>query len=401
MNPFRRNIPLLAFAQAMMMSSTSLMVTSAALVGRNLANDPALATAPLAAAFVSTMLASVPAAWLMHRIGRKAGFVLASFIGATGATLAAWSIVQGAFWGFVGAAALIGTHNAFGNYYRFAAADSSPREQKGRAISWILAGGVLAAFIGPNLANLGHDWIGNAPFAGGFLAVMLLYLAAAAALSLLRLPPQAEDRPDDTEPVRPLREIARQPAYRVALICATLGYGVISLVMTATPLAMSHHHHSLPDAAFVIQWHVLAMFAPSFFTGRLIDRWGIPCILILGALAGLACVIVNLNGTSVSHFWAALVLLGLSWHFLFIGATTLLTRCYRPSEKTRVQASNDFAVFTTVTLSSLSAGALQHLFGWQLVNLGVVPMLLVALGAALWFARHERDNTIQAAPLAG
>ncbi len=397
MNPFRRNIPLLAFAQAMMMSSTSLMITAAALVGRNLASDPALATAPLAAAFVSTMLASVPAAWLMHHVGRKRGFILASFIGAAGASLAAWSIVQQAFWGFVAGAALIGNHNAFGNYYRFAAADSVPARLKGRAISWILAGGVVAAFIGPNLANLSHDWIASAPFAGGFLVIMLLYLSAATLLSLLRLPPQAEDRPDDTEVARPLREIARQPAYRVALICATLGYGVMSLVMTATPLAMSHHHHDLPDTAFVIQWHVLAMFAPSFFTGRLIERWGIPRILTLGALAGLACVAINLSGTRVGHFWTALVLLGLSWNFLFIGATTLLTRTYRPSEKARVQASNDFAVFTTVTLSSLSAGALQHLFGWQLVNLGVVPMLLVTLGAARWFARHERTTAIQTA----
>ncbi len=393
MNAFRRNIPLLALAQAIMMSSTSLMITAASLVGYVLADNKALATAPLAAAFVTTMLTSIPAAWLMHHIGRKAGFILASLIGAGGATLAAWAITQGWFLGFVLGAALVGAHNAFGNYYRFAAADAVPAPLKGRAISWVLAGGVAAAFVGPNLANFSHDWISGAPFAGGFLAVTVLYLCATAALSFLQLPPQAEDHVDPEQPVRPLAQIARQPAFIVALICATLGYGVMSLVMTATPLAMSHHQHALGDTSFVIQWHVLAMFAPSFFTGRLIERWGIASILRQGALIGLSCVAINLAGTSLWHFWVALILLGLSWNFLFIGATTLLTRAYRPAEKAKVQAANDFAVFTTVTLASLSAGALQHLLGWQSVNLGVILPLLIALGAGVWYGRHAAPAT--------
>ena len=390
MNPFRRNIPLLAFAQAMMMSSTSFLITAGSLAGHLLAEDKALTTAPLAAAFVSTMLNSVPAAWLMHHIGRKAGFLLATLIGASGALLAAGAILHGYFWGLVAGAALIGMHNAFGNYYRFAAADAVPEALKGRAVSWILAGGVAAAFVGPNLAHLGRDWIAAAPFAGGFLAVAGLYGCAALALSLLRLPPQAEDRPQVAEPVRPLRVIARQPAYRAALLCATLGYGVMSLVMTATPLAMSHHQHGLGDTALVIQWHVLAMFAPAFFTGRLIERLGLIPVLRLGALLELGCVLINLTGTGLWHFRLALILLGVGWNFLFIGGTTLLTRSYRPAEKARVQASNDFAVFTTVTLASLSAGALQQLYGWRTVNLGVLPLLLVALLTVEWYARRTR-----------
>ena len=379
MNPFYRNIPLLAYAQAMMMSASSLLVTASALVGYRLAAEKALATLPLATGFIAVMLTSIPAAWLMHHIGRKPGFILATLIGACGAALAAWAILHQQFWTYVGASFLFGMHNGFGNYFRFAAADAVAPPLKARAISYILAGGVLAAFIGPNLANLSRDWIGGAPFAASFMVVMGLYLSSTLALSLLRLPPQAEDTVTADRQARPLREIMRQPDYFTALLCAALGYGVMSLVMTATPLAMQRHAHDMGDTSFVIQWHVLAMFAPSFFTGRLIAAWGIRRILLSGALLGIGCVLINLSGTSLWHFWLALVLLGLSWNFLFIGGTTLLTRVYRPSEKARVQASNDFVVFTTVALGSLSAGALQHRFGWQTVNLGVLPLLLLVL----------------------
>jgi len=389
MSPFYRNIPLLAFAQAMMMSNNSLMVTASALVGYGLADDKALATLPLASGFIAVMFTSIPAAWLMHHIGRKAGFLLAILIGVSGAALATWSILHQQFWGFVAASFLTGMHNGFGNYYRFAAADAVTTDLKGRAVSYILAGGVVAAIVGPNLANISRDWIGSAPFAASFAVVMGLYLCSGIALSLLRLPAQAEDHVDLSEPVRPLREIARQPAYQTALICGALGYGVMSLVMTATPLAMSHHAHGMGDTSFVIQWHVLAMFAPSFFTGRLIEAWGMQRVMLMGAVFGILCVTINLAGTSLWHFWMALVLLGLGWNFLFIGATTLLTSCYRPAEKARVQASNDFTVFTVVTLSSLSAGALQHQFGWQMVNIGVLPLLAVILIALIRFRRHQ------------
>jgi len=390
MNPFRRNIPLLAFAQAMMMSNNSLMITASALVGYGLAEDKALATLPVAMGFIAVMLSSVPAAWLMHHLGRKAGFLLAILIGVSGGALATWSILHQQFWGFVAAAVLTGVHNGFGNYYRFAAADAVPISLKGRAVSYIMAGGVVAAFIGPNLANISRDWITGTPFAASFAVVIALYLCSGIALSLLKLPPQAEDHVDDAEPVRPLREIARQPAYQTALLCGALGYGVMSLVMTATPLAMHHHQHGMPDTSFVIQWHVLAMFAPSFFTGRLIDAWGIQRILLSGAVFGLLCVVINLAGTSVWHFWLALVLLGLSWNFLFIGATTLLTQTYRPAEKARVQASNDFTVFTTVALSSLSAGALQHQFGWQMVNIGVLPLLAIVVLSLIRYSAAQK-----------
>jgi len=394
MNPFRRDIPLLAFCQAMMQSSNSLAITASALVGFALAEDKALATLPLAAAFVATMLTSIPAAMLMHRIGRKAGFMFATGFGMAGGALATWSILEGWFWGFLGASALVGIYNGFGNYFRFAAADSVDAAHKGRAISYILVGGVAAAFIGPNLANISRDWIASAPFAGSFAAIISLYLLSTLALSLLHLPHVANDDDDVGAPPRPLRQIARQPKYIIALICGTLGYGVMSLVMTATPLAMSHHAHHFSDTSFVIQWHVLGMFAPSFFTGQLIDRFGLRSILRIGALLGFATVAINLAGYTVWHFWLALLLLGISWNFLFIGATTLLTETYRPSEKARTQASNDFAVFTTVTLASLSAGALQHRFGWEMVNVGVLPLLAMIWVAIVVLGHVERSGRL-------
>jgi MFS family permease len=396
MNPFYRNIPILAFGQAMMMSATSLMITSSALVGYALADDKSLATLPLAAGFVAVMLTSIPAAWLMHRIGRKHGFMLATLFGVAGGSLATWSILNGQFWGFVAAASLTGMYNGFGNYYRFAAADAVQAPLKGRAISFIMAGGVIAAFVGPNLANISRDWISSAEFAGSYAAIIALYLLTTAALSFLKLPHQAEDL-DDEETPRPLWQIARQPRFIIALICGTLGYGIMSLIMTATPLAMDHHAHHFDETSFVIQWHVLGMFAPSFFTGFLIERFGLRTILRIGTLFGFGCVAINLGGTSVWHFWTALFLLGLSWNFLFIGATTLLTQTYTPSEKARTQASNDFAVFTTVTLSSLSAGALQHHFGWQMVNIGVLPLLTIVWLAVVALKFVEQDAPAQQA----
>jgi MFS family permease len=396
MNPFYRNIPLLSFAQAMMMSGNSLMITASALVGYALADDKALATLPLAAGFVAIMLTSIPAAVVMHRIGRKHGFMLATLFGMSGGALATWSIVHQQFWGFVAASFVMGMYNGFGNYYRFAAADSVDSARKGRAISFILAGGVIAAFLGPNLANISRDWIASAEFAGSYASIVVMHLVTLGALSLLHLPREADDKVHEGPPPRPLLQIVRQPKFIVALICGTLGYGVMSLVMTATPLAMEHHAHHFNDTSFVIQWHVLGMFAPSFFTGLLIERFGLRNILRIGTLLGFATVAINLGGTSVWHFWLALFLLGISWNFLFIGATTLLTQTYHPAEQARTQASNDFAVFTTVTLASLSAGALQHRFGWEMVNVGVLPLLatiwlaIVALGV---LERTDADST--------
>lgn len=385
MNSFYRNVPLLATSQAMMMISNSLILTTSALVGLSLATDKSLATLPLAVQFIAIMLTSIPASYLMSRIGRKRGFIVAVGFGVTGSFLAMTAIINNDFWLFVIAAIFIGMFNGFGIYYRFAAADAVAPEMKSKAISFVMAGGLIAAFIGPSLANISRNWIENAQFAGSYASLLVVYGVSLGVLMLLKLPTQyKKDSNRHVEPARPLGVIIKQPKFIVALICGMFGYGVMSLVMTATPLAMKHHAMPFSDTSFVIQWHVVAMFAPSFFTGQLIQRFGLNNILFAGAISGFACVIINLLGTSISHFWVALVLLGVSWNFLFIGATTLLTETYTPNERAKVQAVNEFVVFTTVALASLSAGTLQHLYGWRIVNIGVLPLLTLILLSIIW-----------------
>lgn len=373
------------------MSAMSLVIATSALVGRALAEDKSYATLPLAAQFLATMLTTVPAALLMERIGRKAGFMLATGFGMSGAAVAAFAIATQQFWWFLGGSVLLGMFNGFGNYFRFTAADVVDDSHKSRAIGYVMAGGVAAAFVGPNLARWTKDVVDGAPFAGGYAALVLLYCSALIMVSLLRLPAPT-GRAIGATPApggRPLPGLLLQPKFLVALVCATFGYGVMSLVMTATPLAMQDHAYAFEDTSFVIQWHVFGMFAPSFVTGHLLLRFGTLRILGAGAVIGLLAVTTNLLGSSVTHFWLALVLLGVSWNFLFVGGTTLLTEVYRPEERAKCQALNDFAVFTTVTVASLSAGALHNAFGWQAVNLGVLPLLAVALLSVLWLSRRS------------
>jgi len=391
MNSFRRNIPLLATSQALMMSGGSLIITTAALVGFELAENKSWATLPLAAQFIATMFTTIPAALLMERIGRKQGFMLSCIFGISGGISATLGILQGKFWLFTFGTLLVGIFNGFGNYYRFAAADAVDKEYKSRAVSYIMAGGVVAAFIGPNLANMTRDLIKAAPFAASFFALIGLYIMSFMVLAFLKLPtkPIIEDVSGGSSG-RPLMVIAAQPMFIVALICGMLGYGIMALAMTATPLAMNHFAYPFSKTTFVIQWHILGMFAPAFFTGHLIKRYGVLNIMLAGGILGVACMTVNLAGNSVAHFWAALFFLGISWNFLFIGATTLLTETYRPEERAKAQALNDFVVFTIVALSSLSAGALQNSYGWQVVNIGLMPLLIIILAAIIWGKSRRR-----------
>jgi len=393
-----RNVFLLALCQAAMYSSLSLVVATSSLVGHALAVDKSLATLPFAAQLLATMCTSIPAAALMARIGRKAAFLFAAALGATAGVLCAAAILQGSFFLFLAGSVCLGMFAGFGNYYRFAAADSVDAEHKSRAIGYVMAGGVVAAFVGPNLANLTREALGGAAFAGSYASLVGLFVFAACMLLFLEQPAtQTAARAADAPTARPLRRIMAQPRFLVAVVCGALGYAVMSLVMTATPLAMQHHGHAFSDSSFVIQWHVLGMFAPSFFTGHIINRIGLLRTMSLGALAGLTCVGINLSGQGVAHFWTALTLLGISWNFLFIGATTLLTRSYRPGETFKTQAANDFMVFSTVTAASLSAGAIHHHFGWQMVNYGAVPALVGVLTALAWLAVQERPGS-RAAP---
>lgn len=386
----------------MMVAAMSLIVSTSALVGYNLAANKSYATAPIAIGLIATMFASIPAAMWMQRVGRKAGFMTASVIGFVGAGLLALSITAHAFWLFIGASALIGIFNAFGNYYRFTAADAVDEPHKSRAISLVLAGGVIAAVVGPNLANLTRFLIPGSEFAASYAILMVFYIASLILQSFLRLPNQADLlHAHESGAARSLREITRQPKFIVAVICGMLGYGIMSLVMTATPLAMQHRLLPFSDTAFVIQWHVLGMFVPSFFTGHLINRFGVKPIMFTGAFIGLGCAGINIAGSSATHFFAGLLLLGISWNFLFVGATALLTETYRPAEQFKTQAINDFIVFTVVAVSSLSAGIINHMFGWSMINYSAIPLYLVVLISILLLKRTERRKPIDPVVVVG
>ena len=263
MNSFWRTVPLLAICQALMMSAASLIIATAALVGASLAEDKSLATLPLAAQFIAIMLTSIPAAMLMQRIGRKPAFMFATLFGVCGGVLTTTAIIQGEFWLFVAGTACVGVFNGFGNYFRFAAADAVELDLKSRAISYVMVGGVIAAIVGPNLARITKDTIVSAAFAGSYASIIALYILSFAVLAFVQLPKSGSQDKQQTvhANARRLKEIALQPKFIVALICGMFGYGVMTLVMTATPLAMDHSHHHFDDTSFVIQWHVLGMFA--------------------------------------------------------------------------------------------------------------------------------------------
>lgn len=384
-----RGVFQLALANAIMMSVNSLMVTSAAIIGSHLATNQALATLPQALQFVAVMATTIPASLLMRRIGRKAGFLLATVVGLLGGACAVVAIYLDSFWLFCFGTLGIGVYTGFGHYYRFAATEVAAPAAKNTAISYVLAGGVLAAISGPNLANYSKDWF-VVTYAGTMLSVVLLYGFNGINFLVMRLP-----RPNPAvlrEATRPLAQIAAQPAFIAAVASAAIGYAAMVLLMTATPLAMMHGHaHEFADVAFVIQWHVLGMFVPSFFTGHLINRLGASRVVLAGAALMIACVGFNLHGTSVSHFWAALLLLGVGWNFMYIGGTSLLTDTYRPAEAAKVQAINEFVVFSSAAIASFAAGALLHWLGWLRVNHAMVPLVALAVLAQVWlFVANRR-----------
>ncbi|MBS0001939.1 MAG: MFS transporter [Thioalkalivibrio sp.] len=379
-----RDVGLLAMAQAMLMTGTSLLVSTSALVGRELAPDPGWATIPLGLQFLAMTLSTIPASLFMGRYGRRAGFLVGVNLGLAGTLLAGYAILTGSFPLFCAGAVLLGSFNATGQFYRFAAAEVASESLKARAIGLVLAGGIVAAFMGPNLAAWTRQLAGP-DFAASYLILAGLYGIGLLAILQLHIPrpPSIVLRAQG----RPLQEIVTGPVFAMAVLAAAVGYGVMNLLMVATPLAMEGHHHRFEDAAFVIQWHVVAMFLPSFFTGELIRRFGLYRILAVGVLLNLASVGVNLHGHDVIHYWLALVLLGVGWNFLFIGGTTLLTEAHRPEEKAKTQAINDFIVFGTVTVTALGSGALLATVGWMAINALVVPFLLAVL-IALWFVRR-------------
>jgi MFS family permease len=387
----RRNVALLALCQALYMSGTSLVLTVTALAGASLTPNPILGTLPLSLQFIATMAATIPASLFMRRFGRRAGFALGALSGIVGAGLSLLALLQHDFLLFCLGAVLIGFLNGCAAFYRFAAADTAGPAFRAKAISLVMAGGVVAAFIGPNLAKIGVEAISGALYAGSFLALAGVHLLALLLLAGIDIPKPLAPGPGQSG--APWAVILRRPAFLVAMFAAIAGYASMNLVMTATPLAMVGHHHPFDDAATVIQWHVFAMFAPSFFTGHLITRFGVHGVIAAGGAMILACVGINLSGTAFANYTAALVLLGVGWNFMFIGATTLLTTTHDADERARVQGLNEFVIFGAVALASLASGAVQHQLGWIFVNMIVAPLVLAALVAVLWLRRRQALDT--------
>ncbi len=386
-----KNVALLTLAQALAQTGTIINATTSALAGYALASDKSLATLAVALQFTATMAMTVPASMLMARIGRRPAFLLGATCQLTGALTTAMAIMNGSFWLFCLCGLLLGTANAFSMYYRFAAADIADPAFRPKAISFVLAGGVAAALIGPEFARWSRDLLLPYVYAGTFINLAAMAAINLAVLSFLDIPKPPRM---GFSGGRPMRVIAAQPLFLVAVVTAMVAYGTMSLLMTATPLAMAACGWQFEDSAFVIQWHALGMFAPAFFTGHLIRRFGVLTIMQLGTVLVVLCLGIDLAGISVTHFWAGLTVLGLGWNFMFVGATSLLTETYQPEERAKVQATNDLCVFSATALGAFSAGALQFHVGWAAMNWGAGPLIGGALIALLAVRRATRRPAV-------
>ncbi len=368
----------LALAQALLTTGNILLVAVSALIGKQLASHPALVTAPVASQFLGLILATLPAAFLMQKLGRKKVFVIGNVFGIIGALVAIQALLSASLLLFTLGIFLTGIAIGIAQQYRFAALDECRTESHAKAISVVMSGGVLAAFIGPNLAIWSQNWFSQNVYVGAFVGLAVLYVLALLLIVYLPLKGHTLAQKANAE-VRSYRELWQQPLFVAAIASGAIGYGVMVFLMTATPLAMHHHDYAFPDIAVVIQWHVLGMFVPSFFTGHLIKKHGLKPIIMLGCALLIISAIINLFGQSYVHFFTSLVLLGIGWNFTFIGATQLVSLTYRPQEKGKVQGMNDFLVFTTAAIASLFAGQTVETIGWIWVNLISLPLIAVAM----------------------
>ncbi len=381
------NVFILSLTQAMSSSGSAMVVTVTALTGTYLADNPALVTLPLALQFVGTTAATVPAALLMGRFGRRLGFSFGQAMGILGSLISTYAILEGDFWLFAAGAVFIGIHNAVWQQLRFAAIEAVDAPRRARAISYVLAGGIVAAVAGPWLAVHTRELFSPILFAGCYAAHAVVCLATILVLQGARIPkpPPRADRSQG----RPLAVIARKPVFVTAAMSAALGYGAMSLVMTSTPLAIVGCGLGFENAAFIIQWHVLAMYVPSFFTGNLITRFGVTRIILAGVLLNGVAMAANLSGLSLVNFWVGLVALGVGWNFMYTGGTTLLGEACEPEERPKVQALNELLVAGTVTCASFLSGSLYSTFGWVVVNGAMVlPITLILVALAVLALRR-------------
>ena len=383
----RRNLSVLSAAQALLFTNNVTLIAVNALVGYQLAVDKSFATLPVTTQIIGSALFAMPASHLMQSIGRRAGFLVGTLCGFMGGAMASYGVYAHSMVILCLGTFVLGIYGAFGQFYRFAAADAATPEFKAKAISLVVAGGLVGGIVGPALSKWTR-YLSDTEFLASYISLMVFCVLTALLLSQLRIPQPAAAKGFSTP--RSLREIAFQPVFIVAVMSSAIGYGVMNLLMTATPLAMGICGYPYNDAANVISAHVIAMFLPSFFTGDLIKKFGVLPIMLTGVALMFVCLMVSLSGVSVAHFWASLVILGLGWNFMFVGGSALVTESYRVEEKAKAQGLHDLIVFCTTATSSFASGLLLKANGWAILNYVAAPFLIIVTIAMLWMLMQRR-----------
>ena len=387
----RRNALVLAVAQALAGGNNTVIVSTTSIVGAMLAPDKGLATLPITAMVFGMWMGTLPVGALARRFGRRFALQAGSVFGILSGFVSYTAVLQGSFWLMVAGTFCGGLYAAAHQSYRFAAADTASETFRSKAISFVLAGGVFAAVLGPQLVIWTKDLLSPYMFAASFLGQSVCALLAAIVLQFVRLP---QGRAVVHAASRPIWEIVRQPRFVVAAACGMASYGMMNMVMTSAPLAMIDCGHSVTDATLGIQWHVMAMYGPSFFTGTLIARYGVERIAGLGLALIAITAVVAISGVTVAHFWIALSLLGMGWNFAFIGATTMVTQCHRAHERTQVQSFNDFLIFGSMAAASFSSGQVLAYFGWQAINELIFPVILTVFALLAWLKWKVRSEAV-------
>ena len=385
----RRNALVLAAGQALAGANNTVIVATGSILGVMLAPDRSLATLPISTMVVGIWAGTLPLGFLAKRYGRRTAYASGAACGTIAGLIGYAAILQANFWLYLLATFFGGLYAASHMSYRFGAADTASAEFKPKAISYVMAGGLFAALLGPQLVIYTKDLMPPFLFAVSYLGQASFALIAGLIILMLFRAPQS-DVHNGTDGGRPLSEIARQPRFVVAVVCGVASYALMNLMMTSAPLAMFDCGHSVTNATLGIQWHVLAMYLPSFITGSLILRFGVARVTTAGLVILALSAAVGLSGITVAHFWIALILLGVGWNFAFVGATTMVTDCYRPQERNKVQAFNDFLIFGSMAIGSFASGSMLAHYGWYLVNVVMLPVVAVAGVMLLWLTLRER-----------
>jgi MFS family permease len=389
----RRNILVLSICQALSTAAASIDMTLTALTGYQLAPSKLLATLPFALITVAAAFVIFSASMLMKRIGRKLGFILGATVGTSGGIISFWAVLHADFWVFCIGTAGVGVFQAFAQYYRLAASDSATEENKGKAISTVLAGGVVAAVLGPMLASWSKDLVPTALFAGSYLMVAGLSLVSALLLAVFFMETTGHQasQVDEIHPAeRPIGAILGTPIFIASAASNIVASVVMMFVMTAAPLAAVACNHTINDGANIIQWHLVGMYAPSFVTGALIKRLGLPTIVFAGVALNLVCMVAAIGSSSLPAFFVALLCLGIGWNFLFVAGSTLLVQSCRPSERAKTQGTAELLRYATTAIATLAAGPFLAFEGWAALNLSVLPLLVLIAGTTLWWMAGER-----------